>query len=173
MSLISKDTYLLTTDFADDWTVLNMLSVNPAMAQNFETIMKKRYPRMIKYKKPNESWRFFYLKTIHYLGKLSEEYEFRYPLYVDDYGELGEYFNPEQYYEYLQNHPGETNLTGHLANNWYRANRKLVYQFEHEHPEIKYSVLFDERPFLLFDVREERGPYPEKLNGMPIVIRRL
>lgn len=174
--MIPKDVYLQMTDFADDYTVLNMLSVNPAMALNFEEIMKKRYPHIIKFKKPDDSWRFFYLKTIRYLGKLAEKYGFIYPKHVDDYyPKLAEYFDPEKYYKYLLNHSGENDLAEHLMNNWYNFNRKLVYKFKEEHPEIRFSVLKNVGfgPFLLFEVTRMNEPYPEELNGMPIFFKQL
>jgi hypothetical protein len=48
-------------NFADDKTILNMLSVNKKFNDSifFEKIMKKRYPLLIKYKKKKETWKFF------------------------------------------------------------------------------------------------------------------
>jgi hypothetical protein len=75
---LSKDTYEYLLNFADDKTVLSMLSVNKKFNDDefFEKIMKKRYPTIIEYKKLDESWKDFYIEQIYWISKTREEFNF-------------------------------------------------------------------------------------------------
>ena len=73
---LGKDMYEYLTNFADDKDILNMLSVNKKFRDEkfFERVMIRRYPNMINFKRDNDSWKSFFIKTIYYVSKLKEEY---------------------------------------------------------------------------------------------------
>ena len=73
---INADVYEYITQFADDRTVLNMLSVNRKFNNPvfFRIIIKRKYPGLVSLKNNNESWKSFYLKIIYYVA-LIEEYD--------------------------------------------------------------------------------------------------
>ena len=73
---LTKDTYLYLTNFLGDGDVINMLSVNKKFRseKNFEIVMRKRYPLLIK---TSSKFKNQYIKTayyISYLGKLEIPY---------------------------------------------------------------------------------------------------
>ena len=77
--MLPKDMYLYLADFADDITVLNMLSVNKHYYKDeyFYDTLKKRYPLLIKFNYNNYgaqklSWKRFYVKYIYYISLLRE-----------------------------------------------------------------------------------------------------
>ena len=74
---IPKDLYLYLINFADDKTILNMLSVNKKYNNDifFKTIIERRYPYLINFKR-DETWKSFYLRLIHYISKLEEKYNY-------------------------------------------------------------------------------------------------
>ena len=69
---LTKDVYEYLTNFADDRTILNMLSVNKKFsdAPFFRDVLNRKYPGLVQYK--DESWRRFYVKMIYYIAKLEE-----------------------------------------------------------------------------------------------------
>lgn len=73
---LSKDTYLYLTQFADNRTILNMLSVNKKFNDDmfFEQVMKRKYPLLISQKQNYETWKHFFLKNIYYISKIEEQY---------------------------------------------------------------------------------------------------
>jgi len=75
-STLPKDVYEYLTNFADDRTVLEMLSVNKQFNNPtlFERIIDRKYPLLKHLKRENESWRHFYVRMIHYIAKLKEDY---------------------------------------------------------------------------------------------------
>ena len=75
-SIFPKDIYEYITNFADDETIINLLSTNTQLRDNtlFERIMRRRYPLLIRYKKLNEDWINLYLRMAHYILKLKEEF---------------------------------------------------------------------------------------------------
>lgn len=77
---ISKDMYEYLADFADDKTIVNMLSVNKKFNDPifFERIFKRKYPLLIPFKKDSENWKQFYLKMVKYINLLKEEYDIPY-----------------------------------------------------------------------------------------------
>lgn len=97
MNIYDKDVYEYLVGFADDKTVLNMLSVNkkfsdPAFFEKIiEKIVKRRYPLLISFKEENESWKNFYIRMVYYISKLQENYEFPYI--------PAKTFNPQKFYK--------------------------------------------------------------------------
>lgn len=91
---VSKDVYLKIACFADDQTILNMLSVNKKFNEPefFRQILSCKYPKLILFRK-NETWKRFYLKMIYYLDKLKRKYDFEYIPAPS--------FNPERLYNKL------------------------------------------------------------------------
>ena len=93
---LTKDTYEYLLNFADDRTLINMLSVNKKFAQKlenekfFEQLLNKRYPYLLEYKKENETFKNFYLRKIYYIAKIEEKYKVPY-YQIKDY-------DPEYYY---------------------------------------------------------------------------
>lgn len=81
MTSVPADIYEYIANFADNRTILNMLLANKQFNDPvlFERIFKRKYPYLIKYKKPEESWKKFYLRMIHYIALLKEKYDFTYP----------------------------------------------------------------------------------------------
>jgi hypothetical protein len=77
---IPKEVYEHLTNFADDKTILNMLSVNKKFRdeQFFERVMKRKYPELIQYKTDDETWKSFYIKMVYYIAKLKEKFRFYY-----------------------------------------------------------------------------------------------
>ena len=59
---LNKDTYLYLTRFADDRTILNMLSVNKKFNDDkfFEEVMRRKYPLLIGFKSDRQTWKQFY-----------------------------------------------------------------------------------------------------------------
>ena len=76
MSFVSKDIFEYITNFSDDKTILNMLSVNKKFqdASFFQKIMSKRYPFLLEFKRKNQTWKSFYVETIYYLSRIEEKY---------------------------------------------------------------------------------------------------
>ena len=66
--------------FADDRTILSMLSVNKKFRDEklFQRIIERKYPLLIEFKKPNETWQHFFVNMTYYIHKLNEDYEIPY-----------------------------------------------------------------------------------------------
>ena len=64
----------------DDRAILTMLSRNKDYENElfFQTIMTKRYPLLIKFKRQLETWKNFYLRMIHAISRLKEDKGFPY-----------------------------------------------------------------------------------------------
>ena len=77
---LTKDTYLYLAQFADDKTILNMLSVNKKFndLKFFQQIMEKKYPLLIKYKQENQNWKKFYISMVYCISKIEEEHGISY-----------------------------------------------------------------------------------------------
>ena len=73
---MNKDILDHLSDFIDDRTILNMLSVNKNFSDDkfFIRVLQKKYPFMLKYKRKDISWRKFYVQTIYYISKMKEMY---------------------------------------------------------------------------------------------------
>ena len=90
MELLNKDTYLYLAQFADNRTILNMLSVNKKYndSQFFRQVMKRKYPMLVKFK-GNADWKRFYIGMVYCIAKIQENYGIPYyPL---------EKYNPKKY----------------------------------------------------------------------------
>ena len=91
---IPKDVYEYMINFADDRTILNMLSVNKKYSNPlfFEKIMKRKYPLLIRFKPENTPWKEYYLQQIYYIDQIG--------LYIPH-----PEYNPEELYRNLVNAP--------------------------------------------------------------------
>jgi len=67
---------LSVTDIPNDKTILTMLSANKNFNDEkfFERVLDNRYPLLKKFKRPDESWKVFYLRMIYYIALLEEKY---------------------------------------------------------------------------------------------------
>jgi len=101
---IDKDTYEYMLNFADDKTILNMLSVNKKFNDEsfFMNIMMKKYPHLINYRKNNETWKHLFLRMVYYISKIQEEFDIPY-INID-------LFDPEAFYEKYKNLNNESAL---------------------------------------------------------------
>lgn len=95
---LTKDTYEYILNFADDRTILNMLSVNKKFRDEalFERIVKTRYPLLAKYIH-YDTWTNYYIEMVYYLSKLEEEFDFPYIQSPD--------FNPRTLYKFFKENP--------------------------------------------------------------------
>jgi hypothetical protein len=92
---LPRDVLYTIAQNADDRTVLNILATNKTMnnPQFFKQIFEKRYPNLLRFKKPDEDLRHFYIEMVHYIAKLKEEFGI-------DYLPNSKIFNPrEEYYQ--------------------------------------------------------------------------
>ena len=80
LPIFPKDVYEYLANFADDKTIVNMLSVNKKFNDPvfFERIFKRKYPLLIAFKKDDETWKQFYLKMVKAISLLKEKYDFPY-----------------------------------------------------------------------------------------------
>jgi len=90
---IPKDVYEYLTNFGDDKTIVNMLSVNKTFRNEdfFKRVLERKYPLLIKIKGENQSWKEFYLEMVYYLSKLEENYGIPYIPNKD--------YNPKKFYK--------------------------------------------------------------------------
>ena len=77
---VSKDVYEYLTNFADDKTILNMLSVNKKFndEQFFRRVLERKYPLLIKFKKEEESYKALFIRMVYALSKLKEDFDIPY-----------------------------------------------------------------------------------------------
>lgn len=96
MEILPKDVYLHLASFADDKTIINMLSVNKKFndPKFFEMVMKRKYPLLLKFRK-NQDWKTFYLEMVKYISLLKEEHDLDYVSAPS--------FNPKHLYYSLRN----------------------------------------------------------------------
>ena len=80
MNITDPNIYEYITNFADDRTILSMLSVNKKFRDEnlFRRIIKRRYPLLIEFKQPNETWQHFFVNMTYYIHKLEEDYDIPY-----------------------------------------------------------------------------------------------
>ena len=98
MDILDKNIYETLISSADDKTVIQMLNANVNFRPDdsfFERLMSRKYPLLMKFK--SGTWKQTYLKMVHYIAKLEEEYGIPY-IHVKD-------FNPVNLYK-----PGSFNL---------------------------------------------------------------
>lgn len=76
---LSKDIYEYLTNFADDRTILNMLSVNKKFHNDefFHRVMLRKYPHLIEFKK-DETWKNLYIRMVYTIYLLEENYDIPY-----------------------------------------------------------------------------------------------
>ena len=93
---MNRDLYEHLTTYADDATILNMLRVNKKYSDQefFEKVLKRRYPLLEKFQKPEETKKELYLRMMYFIGKLKEKYDIDY--------EPIESFNPQEFYYLLR-----------------------------------------------------------------------
>ena len=112
---LTKDTYEYLLNFADDRTLLNMLSVSKKFAEKlendnfFEQLLNKRYPFLLEFINTEESFKNFYLRKIYYISKIEEKYKLPY------YQLKG--YDPEYFYNfyiYLENPPYNADIKKYL-----------------------------------------------------------
>tara|TARA_R110001599_G_scaffold5250_1_gene26379 strand:+ start:43 stop:666 length:624 start_codon:yes stop_codon:yes gene_type:complete len=91
---MNKDTYEYLTNFADDRTILNMLSVNKKFRdeQFFKRVMDRKYPFLIQFKPERESMKDLFIRMTYYISKLEEESGIP---YINS-----EYYNPKILYSH-------------------------------------------------------------------------
>ena len=92
MDLSDKNIYETIINFADDRTVIDMLNANVKFKDDenfFERLVQKRYPFLARYKET--TWKKLYLKMVHYMAKLEEEFGIPYI--------PKELFNPGAFYK--------------------------------------------------------------------------
>ena len=73
---VSKDIYEHIANFADDdRTILSILSLHKNYKDEklFRRITERRYPLLIEFKKPEETWQKFFVKMTYYINKLKEK----------------------------------------------------------------------------------------------------
>ena len=86
---LTKDMYEYLLNFADDRTIINMLSVNKKFHDEnfFERIMKRKYPDLIKYREDNETWKQLFVRMVYYISLMMEKFGIPYfvglnPIYI-------------------------------------------------------------------------------------------
>ena len=99
MQINDKDIYTNLLNFADDRTIIHMLSVNKKFNDDifFERVMRRKYPLLLEFRNPDESYKKLYLRMVKYIAKLEEEFEIPYI--------SGKYNNPEIFYKMYNRHP--------------------------------------------------------------------
>ena len=80
MNIADSNIYEYIANFADDRTILSMLSVNKKFRDEnlFKRIIQRKYPLLIEFKKPIETWQHFFVKMTYYIHKLEEDYDITY-----------------------------------------------------------------------------------------------
>ena len=74
--IFPADVYEYITNFADDITILNMLSVNKRFNSEayFGRIMNKKYPLLIRFKKHGDTYRTLFQRMSYYINKIEEKW---------------------------------------------------------------------------------------------------
>ena len=72
---IPKDIYEYITNFADDRTILNMLSANKKFNDEefFKRVLERKYPSLLNFRK-EETYKSLFLRMVQAIAKLEEEY---------------------------------------------------------------------------------------------------
>ena len=100
---IPKDVYEYLTNFADNRTILNMLSVNKKFNDEefFKRVMLRKYPLLIRDRRKYESMKQLFIRMSYYISKLEEDYDIP---YIPTVG-----WNP-QIYEVYKDNPNIINM---------------------------------------------------------------
>lgn len=132
--LFSKDIFQHLGDIADDKTVLQMIYLNKKTYGDdyIKRILESRYPYLLQYKDPRESYRHFYVKNIYYIAKIREEFNV---IYNKDYSHI----TPQNFYKILEAYDTFMKLPTPLENN----NFELFFPDEYT-----YQIIFGDRNYL-------------------------
>ena len=92
---LPRDVYLYLMNFADDRTILNMLSVNKQFndPKFFKRILENRYPVTLQFKGEHQSWKDYYLEVIAYIDGIKSEFGYNYSNTATR--------SPKTYYEFM------------------------------------------------------------------------
>ena len=92
---VSKDIYEYLMNFADDRTILNMLSVNKEFRDEkfFKRVMERRYSAALKFKPGDQSWKQYYIETVYYVERIYELIGYKYSENAKR--------SPETYYKFI------------------------------------------------------------------------
>ena len=76
MNIADPNIYEYIANFADDRTILSMLSVNKKFRNEnlFRRVVERKYPLLIEFKKPDETWQHFFVNMTYYIHKLEEDF---------------------------------------------------------------------------------------------------
>ena len=97
---LTRDTYQYLLEFADDRTIVNALLMKNKQYNSylnedfFKKLIQHRYPLLTNKREEGETWKRFYLRVVHYLGKLMEEFEIPYIPH--------EHFEPQGHYKWMK-----------------------------------------------------------------------
>lgn len=74
MDIKDPNVYTYLAQFADDREVLLMLTANKNFNDDkfFEMVFRRKYPELVIFKKPNQRWKKYYLRTMFFLSGLKE-----------------------------------------------------------------------------------------------------
>ena len=77
---LTKDAYLYLAQFADDKTILSMLSVDKKFndPKFFQQVLENKYPLLVKYKYETQKWKRFYIDMVYCISKIEEEHGISY-----------------------------------------------------------------------------------------------
>lgn len=100
---IPKDLYEYLTNFADDRTILSMLSTNKQFRDEnfFRRVMERRYPNVIQFK-GEQSWKRFYIETVYYINKIYDLIKYQYTKKAGK--------SPKVYYQYIKKYIDDIDL---------------------------------------------------------------
>jgi len=78
--ILPTDIYEYLTNFVDDKTILNMLSVNKKFNSDifFKRILLRKYPLLLKFQTEEESMKQLFVRMIYSLNKLKERFDIPY-----------------------------------------------------------------------------------------------
>ena len=90
---LSKDVYEHMTNFADDATILSMLSVNKKFNDEifFQRVLARKYPHLLNFRKEGETYKQLFIRMTYYIAKNKEEFNMP---YLD-----AKSYNPETFYK--------------------------------------------------------------------------
>lgn len=100
---IPKDLYEYLTNFADDRTILSMLSTNKQFRDEnfFRRVVERKYPNTIQYKEADQSWKQFYIETVYYVERIYELIGYKYSKTAGR--------SPKVYYDFIKASVGDIN----------------------------------------------------------------
>ena len=125
--IIHKDVYLYLTNFTDDQTTINMLSVNKQFRNDniFERIFTKKYPLLGRFNRKGNNWKSFYIEMVRYI-KMLKDNEYLKRLHYTSISS----FNPKIVYCNCFRYRGEEWRRDHLMYVCETGDINLVKQYE-------------------------------------------